>query len=191
MLTNDERCTCEIKPRIAMAKVAFNKKRALFTNKINLELRKKLVKCYIFIMLVALYGFENWKLREIDQKHLESFVMWLWRSMEKIIWTNHVRNEEVMLTVKKQRNILHEISRRKANWIDYILRRNCLLQRVIKGKLQGGIKVTGRRGRRRTKLLDNLKERTGYSYLNEEAIDRTMRRDRVERCFGSVAREAE
>jgi hypothetical protein len=40
------KCTCEIKSRIAMEKGAFNKKRALFTSKMDLELRKKLVKCY-------------------------------------------------------------------------------------------------------------------------------------------------
>jgi len=79
--------------------------------------------------------------------------------MEKIIWTDHVRNEEVLLRVKEQRNILHEICKRKANWIGQILRRNCLLQRVIVRKIQGGIEVTGRQGRRRGKLLDNLKER--------------------------------
>ena len=54
MSTNDGRCTCEIKPRIAMAKAAFNKKSALFTNTLDLKLRKKLVKCYIWI--IALYG---------------------------------------------------------------------------------------------------------------------------------------
>jgi len=64
--------------------------------------------------------------------------------MEKISWTNHVRNEEVLLRVKEQRNILHKISKRKANWIGYILRRNCLLQWVIEGKIKGGIEVTGR-----------------------------------------------
>jgi len=79
--------------------------------------------------------------------------------MEKISWTDHVRNEDVLLRVKEQRNIVHEISKRKANWIGHILRRNCLLQRVIEGKIKGGIEVTERRGRRRRKLLDDLKER--------------------------------
>ena len=74
--------------------------------------------------------------------------------MEKISWTDHVRNEEVLLRVKEHRNILHEISKRKANWMGHILRRNCLLQRVIEGKIKGRIEVTGRRGRRRRKLLD-------------------------------------
>jgi hypothetical protein len=61
-----------------------------------------------------------------------------WRRMEKISWTDHVRNEDVLFRVKEQRNILHEIRKRKANWIGHILRRNCLLQRVIKEKIKGG-----------------------------------------------------
>ena len=76
--------------------------------------------------------------------------------MKKISWTDHVRNEEALLGVKEQRNILHEISKRKANWIGHSLRRNCLLKRVIEGKIKGRIEVTGRRGRRRRKLLDDL-----------------------------------
>jgi hypothetical protein len=63
--------------------------------------------------------------------------------MEKISWTDHVRNEEVLLTVKEQRNILHEISKQKANWIGHILCRNCF-QQVIEGKIKGGTVVTGR-----------------------------------------------
>ena len=83
--------------------------------------------------------------------------------MGKISWTDHVRNEEALLRVKEQRNILHEILKRKAKWIGHILCRNCIRQRVIEGKIQGGIEVTGRQGRRRMKLLDDLKERRGYS----------------------------
>jgi len=70
-----------------------------------------------------------------------------------------------------------------------ILRRNCLLRRVIEGKIQGGIEVTGRQGRRRRKLLDDLKERRGYSHLKEEALDRTMWRARFGRGFGPVVRQ--
>jgi len=100
-----------------------------------------------------------------------------------------VRNEEVLLRVKEQRNILHEIRKRKANWIGHVLRRNCLLQRVIEGKIQGGIEVTRRQGRRRRKLLDDLKERRGYSHLKEEALGRTMWRARFGRGFGPVLRQ--
>jgi hypothetical protein len=111
--------------------------------------------------------------------------------MEKISWTDDGRNEEVLLRVKEQRNILHEIRKRKANLIGHILSGNCLLQRVIEGKIQGGlgIEVTGRRGRIRRKLLDDLKERRGYSHLKEEARDRTMWRARFGRGFGPVVRQ--
>jgi hypothetical protein len=109
--------------------------------------------------------------------------------MEKISWTDHVRNEDVLLRVKKQRNILHEISKRKANWIGHILHRSCILQRVTEGKIQGGIEVTGRQGRRRRKLLDGLKESKEYSHLKEAALDRTMWTARFGRGFGPVVRQ--
>jgi len=89
----------------------------------------------------------------------------------------------------RQRNILHEIRKRKANWIGHILHRNCLLQWVIEGKIKGGIEVTGRRGRRCRKLLDDLKERRGYSHLKEGALDRTMWRAHFGRGFRPVARQ--
>jgi hypothetical protein len=80
-----------------MAKAAFNKNMALFTSKMGLELRKKLVKCYIWS--IALHGDETWTLRAVDQKHLERFEMWCWRRMEKISWTDHVKTDEVLLRV--------------------------------------------------------------------------------------------
>jgi hypothetical protein len=62
----------------------------------------------------------------------------IWKRMEKIRWTDRVRNEEVLLRVKEQRNILHAVSKWKANWIGHILRRNCLLRQVIEGKIKAG-----------------------------------------------------
>jgi len=64
ILTNNGRSTCEIKCSIAMAKAAFNKKRALFTSTLDLEMRRKLLKCYIWS--IALYGSETWMLRTVD-----------------------------------------------------------------------------------------------------------------------------
>ena len=95
----------------------------------------------------------------------------------------------MLLRVNEQRNILHEIRKRKANWIGHILRRNCLLKQVIEGKIKGEIEVTWRRGRRRTKLLDDLKDRRGYSQLKEEALDCTMWRNRFGGGFGPVVRQ--
>jgi hypothetical protein len=79
--------------------------------------------------------------------------------------------------------------KRKANWIGHILVRNCLPQQVIEGKIKGWVEVTGRRGRRRRKLLYDLKERKGYSHLKEEALDRTMWRACFRRGFGPVVRQ--
>jgi len=115
--------------------------------------------------------------------------MWCCRRIEKISWTDHVRNEEVLLRVNEQRNILYEIIKGKDKWIGQILRRNCLLQRVIEGKIQGEIEVTGRRGRICRRLLDDLEERRGYSHLKEEALDRTTWRVLSGRSFGPVVRQ--
>ena len=107
--------------------------------------------------------------------------------MEKISWTDHVR--DVLLRVNEQRNILHEIRKRKANWIGHILRRKCLPKQVIEDKIKGEIEVTRRRGRRRKKLLDDLKDRRGHSHIKEEAPDRTMWRNRFRGSFGPVVRQ--
>jgi hypothetical protein len=66
----------------------------------------------------------------------------------------------------------------------HILRRNCLLQRVIERKMQGGIEVTGRQGRRRRMLLDDVKDKEGYSNLKEETLDCTVWKARFGRGFG-------
>jgi hypothetical protein len=88
----------------------------------DLELRTK-----YYIWSVVLYGAGTCTLQSVDQKYLESFEMRWWRRIEKISWTDRVRNEDELLTVKEQRNILHEICKRKAKWIGHILGRNCLL----------------------------------------------------------------
>ena len=137
----------------------------------------------------GLYGAETWTLWAVDQKYLESFEMWCWRRMEKISWADHVRNEEVLLRINEQRNIIHEIRKWKTNWVGHILRRNCLLKQVIERKTKGEMEVTRRPGKRRKKLLDDLKDRRWYSHLKEEALDRTMWRNRFRGGFGPVVRQ--
>jgi hypothetical protein len=101
IITNDARYTREIKPRMAMAKAAFNKK-TLFATKLDLNLRKKLVK--------SLLGSETWTLQKVDQKQLEKFEMRCWRRME-ITWTDRVTNE--LERVKKKMNILRTVHGKK------------------------------------------------------------------------------
>ena len=92
----------------------------------------------------------------------------------------------MLLRVNEQSNTLHEITKRKANWIGHILHRNCLVKQITEGKIKGQIEVTRRQGRRRKKLLDDLKDRRGYCQLKEEALDRTMWTHRFGRSFGLV-----
>ena len=109
MMTKDAKCTREIKYRIVMTKAAFNRQNTLFSNKLDLNVKRKLVKCCIWS--IVLCGVEIWTLRTVDQKYLESSEMRCWRRMEKISWTDRVRNEEVLLRVKEERNIIHTVKK--------------------------------------------------------------------------------
>jgi hypothetical protein len=144
------------------------------------------VKCYIWS--IALSGTETWALRKVDQKYLKRSEMRCWRRIEKISWTDRVRNEDVLHRVKEERNIIHTVKGRKVEWIGHILRRNWHLKLVIEGKLEGGIEVR-RRGRRRKRLLDDLKERRGYCKLKEEALHRTVWRTRFGKGYEPVVRQ--
>jgi hypothetical protein len=92
-----------------MAKAAVNKKEAVFTRKFELILGKKLVKCYIWS--IALNGAQTCTLRKVDYNSWNVLKMWCWRSMEKIVWTNRVRNE-VQQRVKEEMKILQRTKRR-------------------------------------------------------------------------------
>jgi hypothetical protein len=95
----------------------------------------------------------------------------------------------VLRTVSGQRNILHEIRKRKANWIGHILCRKCLIKHIIEGKIERGREITGRQRRRRKQLLDDLKETRGYWRLKEKVLDRTLWRTPFGRGCGTVVRQ--
>ena len=137
-----------------MAKAAFSKKKKkTLRQQTDLNLRKKLINSYVWC--TALYGAETLTIRTVDQKHLGSFEVWRLRRIEKIGWTDRVRNEEVLQRVKKERNVLHTMNRRKADYIGHTLRRNCFIRHATEGKIRGWSEVTGR-GRRRKQLLDDF-----------------------------------
>jgi hypothetical protein len=89
-----------------------------------------------------------------------------------------VRNEEVLLKVKEQRNTLYEIVNGMLTGLVTFCTETAFYDRLLKGKIKGGIEVIGIRGRRRRKLLDDLKKRIEYSHLKEVALDCTMWRAR-------------
>jgi hypothetical protein len=90
MITNDARCICEVKYRIVMEKAAFNKKKKLFTCKLEINLMKKTSK--VLHVKHSFYRAENWTRRKSDPKYLGRFEMLCCRRMEYIIWT--VRREK-------------------------------------------------------------------------------------------------
>jgi len=139
---------------MAMVKGTFNKKKALFTSKWNINFSKKLIKWYIWS--IALHGVENWTLRKVDQRCLESFENFETSGSH----TDCVRNE-LLHWVKEERNVLHTIKRRKANWNGHILCGDCFLKYIIEGRIGGRVQMSARRGRRRKKLLDDVKKLTG------------------------------
>jgi hypothetical protein len=100
--------------------------------------------------------------------------MWCRRKMEKSSWTDGVRIDKVLQRVKEDKNVLQTIKTRNDHWFGHILCRNCFLKHVAEENIEGRKKVKGRRGRGRKKLLDDLKEKTGYRKLKEEAMDRTL-----------------
>ena len=167
-ITNNGECTNDIRTRIALAKAAFNSRRSLLTGKLDLKLKKKLVKCYVWS--VALYGAETWTLRKKERNYLEAFEMWCWRRMEKISYMDRITNEEVLRRVQENRSLISNVLKRKANWIGHILRRNGLLHDILEGKMEGG--NASRLGRRRIQILDDLKNGKRYWELKEEVENR-------------------
>ena len=127
--------------RIAIAKEAFNRKISLLTSKLNIELRKELVRCYVWS--IALYGSEIWTLRKLERNYSESFQLWRWRRLEKIKWSEKVTKEQFLERIGEKRTLLNNNLRKKANWIGHILRRNCLHD-AIEGQtteVKGGLLI--------------------------------------------------
>jgi hypothetical protein len=108
--------------------------------------------------------------------------------MEKISWSDRVRNEEVLCRLK-DRNILHAIKTRKASWNCHIWRRNCLLKHIIEPKIEGRIEVTGRQGRSHKQLAGDLKGNGWYWKLKEKTLDLSLWRNRFGRGHGPAVRQ--
>ena len=121
-------------------------------------------------------GVGTWTPWKVDTKYLESFEVWCWRKKENINWVDRVRNEEVLNGLKKERNILQTMKRRKAKWIGHMLHKNCLLKHVIEGKIKGRMEVTGRRRSRSKQLVDDLKERRlcWIALCGEQALEEAV-----------------
>ena len=125
-------------------------KKRLFTSKMNLELKKRIMRYLIWT--VALYAAETWTLMKVDVRRLEAFEMWIWRRMERISWVDKISNEQVLAKVEEDRQIMKITQQRQHHWIWRILRYESLLLDIIEGRMKG----RHTRGRRRLQMLHML-----------------------------------
>src|SRR6218665_858012 len=102
------------------------------------------------IWSVTLYGAETCTMRREDVKRIEAFEMWIWRRMERISWTDHRTNEEVLKKVEENRSLIYITRTRQKNWIGHILRGNSLQGEIMEGRMEWN----RGRGRNRQKLMD-------------------------------------
>ncbi|KAJ4429078.1 hypothetical protein ANN_26079 [Periplaneta americana] len=160
-ISSNMNCCQEVK-RIAMAKEAFNRIRSIFCGPREKERRKRLVKCFVWSMV--LYVSETWTSRRSEEKRIEVFEMWIWRRMKRMKWTDRIRNEAVLERVGEGRMMLKLISKRKRNWLSHWLRRNCLLEGMVNGRRVWG--------RRRYQMIDDIKMYGAYAETKRKAENR-------------------
>ena len=145
----------EIKIRIAKAKSTFISMRNILTSKdISLALRIRLVKCYIYPLV--LYGAETWTLLKESGKRIDSFEMWVYRRMARISWKDKVRNEDVLARLGVKKELLKTAKTNKLSYFGHIARHDCLPRTILTG-IQGGKR---RRGRPRRMWTDDIKDWT-------------------------------
>lgn len=157
-LNNDWEQVREIRIRIEKARSYFNRMRTVLCNmKLNLILRTRLLKCYVFSVLM--YGVEAWTLTDAACKRLEAFELWCYRRMLRISWTHHVTNETVLQRMNKDKEIMRTVKERKLAYFGHIMRNE--KYEILHLTMQG--KMDGKRGpgRRRISWLHNLRQWTG------------------------------
>ena len=151
LVTSDGRCNTEIKSRIGKAKTQFGKLKTLLCNtKINMNVRKRMLQCYVWPVL--LYGAEAWTLKEDMKRRLRAFEMWCYRRMMKISWISKISNNRVLDMARTQRILMTNIMRRKARYCGHMTRHSDFLNLLLEGKIEG----TRARGRQRRTWLDDL-----------------------------------
>ena len=126
----------------------------LCDDNLNLKLRQRMVKCYVWSVL--LYGVESWTLKVSTMNRLEAFEMWVHRRMLHIQWTDMISNATVLQRAGVHRELLTIIKVRKVSYLGHVLRgeRYELLHLIIKGKIEGRRGV----GRRQISWLRNIRE---------------------------------
>uniref|UniRef100_A0A8D8XFQ8 Craniofacial development protein 2 n=1 Tax=Cacopsylla melanoneura TaxID=428564 RepID=A0A8D8XFQ8_9HEMI len=172
----------EIRIRIEKARSTFQKmKRVLCSRCLNLNLRMRLVRCYIFSIL--LYGAECWTLTDTLLKKLQSFEMWVYRRMLRVSWMDKITNIEILNRLDKTTEIVRTIKTRKLEYLGHISRhpeKYGILLIILKGALEG------RRGpgRKRKSWIQNLRE--WYQESNASLFQKVVNKNELANLIANV-----
>ena len=148
----------EIKTKLAIAKSRFTQMYKVLTSRhISLELRHRLLVCYVFS--VILYGCETWTLTKPLMDRIEACEMWFMRKMGNISYKQRITNEEVLRKLGTQRSLLKSIKTRKLRFFGHTKRHNTIMKDILEGKMEG----RRPKGRPRAQWSDNIKQWTGRS----------------------------
>ena len=171
IISDDGRCTKEIKSRIAQAKQAFNALRNVLCNKnMSFLIREKVLLCYVWSIL--LYGCESWTMNKDLRRNVEAFEMWCLRRMQRISYTAHKTNAEVLMQTYQERKLFRTIIERQLSFFGHIVRKEKNEFLAISGKIIG----KRGKGRQRSTLFKQLKEFTGIQD-NRELLNSARNRD--------------
>lgn len=176
-------CDNEVRCRIEMARSAFMKfKKTLTSCDINIKLRLRFVKCYVWSVL--LYGSETWTLKVVSMNRLEAFEMWCYRRLLKISWTERVTNEAVLQRLNKERELLLTIKKRKTSYLGHVIRgeKYEVLQLILQGKIEGRRGI----GRKQYSWLRNIRNWTGLRTVGE-LINCARNREHFTQVINNIA----
>ena len=145
----------KIKIRAGIAKERFSQMKKLLTSRqISLELRTKMLNCYIFPIFI--YGSEAWTISKAQEKRINALEMWCLRRMGRISWKKKKTNEEVCKIMKYKPVLLNKIKTGKLKYFGHTKRHNQICKAILEGKVEG----TRARGRQRAVWTDNIEEWT-------------------------------
>src|SRR6476469_4798053 len=145
LISEDGRCSDDVKTRIGMANDAFNKRNELLTRSIRVDLRKRLVKTLVWP--VVLYECETWTMRKEEINRLNAFEMWVWRRMGKVSWIGKRTNEQVLSSMNEKRSLIkNDMGQKgeldwtccKGRWSDEMVARRENGRKETKGKATNG-----------------------------------------------------
>lgn len=172
----------KIRTRIEKGRAAFLKfKNVLNCRDIQLQLRLRYAKCYIWSVL--LYGVKAWTMKTNTINKLEAFEMWTYRRLLKISWTDRITNEEVLNMMQKERELLNIIKKRKTSYLGHIVRNEKynILQLILEGKIEGKRGI----GRKQLSWARNIRQWTGLKTIGE-LINTARDRDRFQHVVANI-----